>query len=362
MRKKLLALFMAAVMLFTYFPRIKAAGSIWFVAVNDSVPMNLTSETEPFVDGGVLYFPYSVFQVKPFGIACSYNESKKESLTLFTRVKRLTFDLIKELTTDKDGNVLATNVIFRNGVLYLPANCLTYFGVEVVMLENTDGYIVLRLTNGSQSYDDDVLLAKAEQLIRDRADRYDNGTLDPETDIPDVQKPDVDKPDDPEEEPEGYAYLAFCGEAVSELSLKLLETEGLRGAFFLTAEQIRQDPALVRMLYAAGNTIGLTISDSVKDVQTALDEANEALDAAIFQKTLLVLLPLEKAAQVQGYRILTMPETGEPDAEAETSDEAAEQPQTQFLVVQETNINNTLSVLLNDKIRILQIHPSSPIA
>ena len=365
MRKKLTALLLAAVILFTGFPRTKASGSIWFIAVNDSVPMNFTRDTEPFLDSGTLYFPYTVFQAKPFGIACSYNEDQKESLTLFTRVKRLTFDLKKELTTDKDGNVTATNVIFRNGILYLPATCLDYFGVETVMLENSDGYIVLRFTNGSQSYDDDVLLAKAERLIKDRADRFDSGTLTPDPEIPDVQKPDIDKPHRPGVEPEGYAYVAFCDEAFSELSLKLLESEHLRGAFFLTAEQIREDPALVRMLYASGNTIGLTVDEGVVDVQTALDEANAVLDETIFRKTLLALLPQEAADHVIGYRVMidrgqTVPE--DEDLNSETPEEYdTDEPQTTFLVIREDNIFNTLSVLQQDNIRILQIRESSSV-
>lgn len=362
MKKKLIALFLTAVILFTYFPRTNAAGSIWFIAVNDSVPKTMTDETEPYLDGETIYIPYTAFRAKPFGIFISYNEDKKESLTLFNRVKRLHIDLLEEKCTDKDGNVTALNVVFKNGVVYLPAYCLSYFGVEVTLLMNIDGYLVLRFTNGDQAYDDDVLLARAERLIKYNAERYDNGTFQPGTDISDVEDPDIDLPFNPGDEPEGYAYVAFRGEAVSELSLKLLEAEKLRAAFFLTLEQIKDQPDLVRMMYAAGNTIGLTINGTEENPQLAIDQANDALDDTIFRKTLLVLLPQERASEVQGYRVIVTPELPqqEPDQPSDSSvDDAENGPQTQFLVIEEANVNNTLSKLLGERIRILQLREST---
>ena len=364
MRKKLTALFLAVAILFTYFPSVKAAGSVWFIAVNDSVPMTLTRETEPFYSDDILYIPYTVFRASPFGVNSSYNEDKKENLTLFNRVKRLHFDLKNEIVTDKEGNTSKVNVIFKNGVLYLPANRLVHFNIDVRLLQNPDGYYVLRLTNGAQNYDDDVLLAMAEQLIKYQADRYDDGTLQPETDIPGVQTPDDGNGYDPEEEPEGYAYVAFHGDAVSELSVKLLETMDVLGAFFLTEEQIRRDPALVRMMYAAGNTIGLTVTEGEENVQASLDAANAALDDIIFRKSILVLLPEKLAFQTEGYRVLITPDESVSEAENEQPaeiPEETEEPQSQFLVVSEANIANTLSKLQQDKIRILQIRESSSI-
>lgn len=358
MRKKLTALLLLAVILITYIPRTKAVGSIWFIAVNDSVPTFLTDETEPFLDGNTLYIPYTAFRAKPFGISISYNEDKKERLTLFNRVKRLTIDLIEEISTDKDGVVHAVNVVFRNGAAYFPSDCLSYFGIDVTLLMNSDGYLVLRFTNGAQTYDDDVLLAKAESLIKDRAERYDNGTLPPESDLPDIQKPDDGNTFQPGEEPDGYAYVAFYGDAVSELSLKLLETETLHAAFFLTLEQIQQDPELVRMLYAAGNTVALTVTGAETDLQSALDQANRALDETIFRKTILALLPEDRASEVHGYRVLSIPNTNEhqPQTPPELPDDISDSgSMLQYLVIDEANINNTISKLWSEKISILQL-------
>ena len=364
MKKKLMALFLAAVILFTYFPRVYAAGSIWFIAVNDSVPKTMTDETEPYLDGETLYIPYTAFRAKPFGIFISYNEDKKENLTLFNRAKRLHIDLLKETCTDKDGNVTALNVVFKNGVVYLPAYCLSYFGVQVTLLKNVDGYLVLRFTNGNQAYDNDVLLAKAERLIKYNAERYDNGTFQPGTDISDVEDPDSDLPFNPGDEPEGYAYVAFRGEAVSELSLKLLEAENLRAAFFLTLEQIQEYPELVRMMYAAGNTIGITINGMEDNLQLVIDQANDALDNTIFRKTILVLLPEERASEVQGYRVIEIPSLpqGKTDQPSDgLLNEGEEATQTQFFVIEEPNVNNTLSQLLGEGIKILQLRESTVI-
>lgn len=358
MRKKLTALLMLAVILITYIPKAMAVGSIWFIAVNDSVPTFLTDETEPFLDGNTLYIPYTAFRAKPFGISISYNEDKKESLTLFNRVKRLTINLREEISTDKEGTVNAVNVVFRNGAAYFPSDCLSYFGINVTLLMNIDGYLVLRFTNGAQTYDDDVLLAKAERLIKDRAERYDNGTLPPETDFPDTQKPDDGNSFQPGEEPEGYAFVAFYGDAVSELSLKLLETESLRAAFFLTLEQIQQNPELVRMLYAAGNTIGLTVTGEETDLQLALDQANRALDETVFRKTVLALLPEDRVSEVHGYRVLSIPDVIEqqPQTPSDLPDDLPESGNMpQYLVIDEANIYNTLSTLLSEKIGILQL-------
>ena len=85
---------------------------------------------------------------------------------LFTRARRLIFDLAEETVQDEDGNVSTVSVSYRGGVLYVPLGlCASHFGLSTSMLTSAGGYTVLRFTTGSQVYEDSLFIEKAENLI-----------------------------------------------------------------------------------------------------------------------------------------------------------------------------------------------------
>ena len=72
----------------------------------------------------------------------------------------------------------------------------------------------------------------------------------------------------------------------------------IRAGFFLTENQFLENRELVRSIYAAGHTIGLTVEEGEADIEAALKAANHAMDQVLFCKSVQVLLPEDM--QLQG--------------------------------------------------------------
>lgn len=299
MRKRIWALLLTVALLLPVLPRISALGTVWFVAVNDTIPMTMTADSEPRRDGNGLYLPYSVFDARPGGVVPSYNQAS-QTFVLFTRSKRLVYDLALDTRTTEDGTQSAAQLYYRNGLLFVPSSSAEYFGLKVTLLTSKGGYSVLRFTDGTQSYSDEVFLEKAESLINYQAEHSYGGMINTDP----VKEPQTD-PSKETNEDRLSLVLCFYGNAVSRETEEALEKNGLHGAFFLTEDQIKSDPSLVRSLYARGHTVGLTVSEEESDVQEALARANEELDRVVFRKTFLAFLSKEQENGVVGFRVIS---------------------------------------------------------
>lgn len=300
MKKKLLCLLLAAVLLLTV---VRAEPSICFVAMNDTVPLTLTDGAMPYYDKGKLYLPYTAFHVNPNNVGASYN-AEKGTFVLFNASEMLIFDLENETYTDNRDREYSTDLTFRGGLLYVPASVASHFGLYVTLLTSRAGYNIIRFTNGEQVYDDGTFVAQAENLINHVAQQHENQTSvkDP---IPGIDPVDPNQGTEIETGPVEI-YMAFAGDAVSKETLHTLSDHDLHAAFFLTEEQfvIRRD--LVRAIYAGGHTIGLTVSDG-EDVQASLDRANDAMDSVLFCRSVWAMLPQHLAGEEMPYHILTEP-------------------------------------------------------
>ena len=67
-----------------------ADGELFFVAVNDTIPLTLS--VFPTYSGGTLYVPYQVFDSQPCGVTPSYNQTK-QTYVLLSRTRQMIFDL-----------------------------------------------------------------------------------------------------------------------------------------------------------------------------------------------------------------------------------------------------------------------------
>lgn len=307
MKKRLLSLLLAAMVLLACVSGASASSSLWFVAVNDTIPLSYSGDTAPYFSNGVLYIPYTAFNASPGGVVIS-NNTDQNTLVLFTRTKRLVYDLTENTVEDEDNNVSAVAVAYRNGTLFIPASAASHFGLSVSLLASQSGYLVLRFTNGTQVYDDDLFVEKAEKLISYIVEQEENAVVsDPSNEESTVVPPVTEQPP-PETEP-ATVYLAFAGDAVSKTTLELLEANSLRAAFFLTDEQFTLQTDLVRSIYAAGHTIGLTANYPDTDYATALSEANSAMQRALFCQSLFVLVPEAATEDFTDYFVLSYPET-----------------------------------------------------
>lgn len=288
-KRTLFLLILILALLLSFASGAQAENTLFFVAVNDTIPVTLTAQ--PVTSGGILYVPYTVFDARPGNVVSAYNQTA-QTFVLFTKDSRIVFDLTTDEVTDENQNSSTQSTLFRNNLLYVPlVFCASHFGLKVSMLESKDGYPVLRFTTGSEVYDDSLFIEKAENLIAFRVSQQE--TNNPDTVQPGQNNPQEQPTPQPSEEEKAPSmiYLGFINAQTMADSAQALADYNLRGTFFLTEDEIRQNPSLVRDLYAAGHVIGLRVPDGANDPAAALDSANDALDEVLNLRVLLALLP-----------------------------------------------------------------------
>ena len=263
--KKRTALLLALVLAFALLSPLAQAADLYFVAVNDTVPLTLSADSAPFYSGGDLYASRAVFSVSGLGITPSYNETGK-TLTLFARSSRIVFYLDENRTVDETGAELALTTIRKNGVIYVPvAACAEHFGRSVSYLTSSDGYRVLRFTSGSQVYDDSLFMEKAANLIAYRASQYQSEQSSAATNPPNGQQQ-TEQNDQTQHDP-ATVYIAVTGAETMERTLLLLSARGIPAVFFFTEAEIKANAELVLAIRAAGYPIGLTASPNETSVE-----------------------------------------------------------------------------------------------
>lgn len=324
-----------------------AESELFFVAVNDTIPLTLS--VFPTYSGGTLYVPYQVFDSQPCGVTPSYNQVK-QTYVLLSRGRQMLFDLAAGTVSDESGSVSTANVLYRGGILYLPLTfCASHFDLKTTMLESAGGYQVLRFTNGSEVYDDSLFIEKAENLITYRVQQYTDSANQPQDrpqDHPNGGQQAAG--DDPAAEKQpATVYLAFTDSSTMRSAAAALAEYDLQGSFFLTADEIRSDPALVFELLAAGHAIGVTAEADAPDPAEALREANDALAGLLCQKTLLALLPTGTEAP-EGYSCFFRSAAQPSAADAAASETA-------HLLVCTDDASATLYTLFSADARILQL-------
>ncbi len=300
MKRRILSLLLAAVLLMGLFSFSAGAADIIIVAINDTVPFAINEAAMPFYSSGQLYLPYSVFNNAALGVVPSY-DSAKRTLTLSDTSSKLTFFLDDGTVVDGAGTESRIPAQIRYGIIFVPADyTMEQFGIGLSYLTSGEGYPVVRLKTGVEVYSDSLFIEKAENLINYRLEQYVPSTDDPvippvNTDPP-VTDPDPDtgtEPDDPPEDdpilPDpvilNYVY-AICG-ATEEL-LERMDNTTLRACFLFTEAQIRSTPELARHIIGCGYSFGLDLRGA-EDPLNAAGQANEALDAICSTRTALVL-------------------------------------------------------------------------
>lgn len=323
LKRRMFTLVILTLLVAVLFTGVQGLSPLCFVANNDSVPVVLSNGESPFYSNGSLYIPYNAFDASPNGVGASYN-AEKNTLVLFNRDQTVIFNLKERTYTDKQGKTYDVSVVYRGGVLYIPSGVAAHFGLSVTLLFSRYGYPIIRFTDGGQVYDDGTFVAQAENLIDRTAEKYDKeyGSLDQnQGGLHGGSVDDSDEQNNPVN-----VYLAFAGDAVSSETLEMLSSMSATGAFFLTEKQILEQPELVRDIYAAGHTVGLTISYGEQSVTGAIQRANDALDQVLFFRSVFVLMPSGYDMQTKSYCIL-------PEPVAKTVSEVLSAPQTQHLML-----------------------------
>ena len=322
--RTILALVLALIVLLALIPGAAATEDVFFVAVNDTIPLTLTG-VAPYYSSGGLYVPYTVFDAAPGGVSSAYN-AEEQTFVLFTRGARLVFDLAAETVQDENGKTSSVSVSYRGGILYVPLSlCASHFGLSTSMLTSAGGYTVLRFSNGNQVYEDSLFIEKAENLIAYRIAQLEQ----PDSSAPPVSTDRPNPPAGPTTQEPPAAEPAECCLAITDASgmqaaADTLNAQQLRAAFFLTEREIEENRALVRALYLSGHMLGVRAEPDAADVGAALDAANEALYRVLQRKAVLALAA-EADETLSGYCVFS------PDMPAETVSPVP--GQTQFVVL-----------------------------
>lgn len=309
-KKRILVCLLLVVLVIGLFPGVEGISPLCFVGNNDSIPLELSGGENPFYSQGALYIPYNAFEANPNGVGVAYNP-EKDTLVLFNANQTLIYDLRGRTYVDSKENSYEADVIYRGGVMYIPASIARHFGLSVTLLFSRYGYPIIRFTDGSQVYDDGTFVAQAENLIDRAVTKYEqnNGSGQQNTGSM-ITNPGYDPlgQDNPVK-----VYPAFVGEAVSPQTLAALASLGARAAFFLTEEQILEQRDLVRAIYAAGHTVGLTVPRGTAEPQAVLQQANDALDQVLFYRTVFTLIPWGTTLPLEQWCTLQEPAVKTPE-------------------------------------------------
>ncbi len=337
--RRILSVVMCVALVFCLCSAASASGIV-FLAVNDSIPVALSADTMPFYHSGLLYVPATLFDVEALNIIPVYSTG---ALTISSGSRSLMFDLNDGTMTTESGSVLSVQVISRSGVLFVPASqCAAHFGLGLSVLTSLGGYTVVRLTTGSQVYDDVLFIEKANNLIEYRVSQYlgtDTPTTTPTPDTPGqsttLPQTGSDAPpedDEPVQADPAEIYLAITNAAHMESALYALNSANLKAAFFFTYDEILSHADLVLQLYTGGHTIGLIAGEDEA-------EANEMLDRLLHTKALCRLTDqTDDNADINGISFLR------PSAQPDAAKAAEIELIAQLYVVDSADVPQTLSV------------------
>ena len=315
MKKRAVALLLVLCLTAVYTPDLsRAAITPYFMAINDTL-LEFSEETMPFVSGGTFFVPSSVFAgVDLWAIWSEEGEWGR----FYSGVSRFLDFHTKHgetRTVDQDGNILNWPPARRIGSrFYLPLNqvCeyfdLTWEAIEVQrdIIPEEQMYVV-RIVS-SANFNGKTFVGLNRNEIRAAYNTY-------YAPPPQAPSPGEQPPPPPVEEPppdfNGVTInLSFfdisAGNAEGILDmLDTLAASGYYSCFFVSAEDIVVNPALIRRIAGSGHTIGILLEQGT---YSEYQEASALLFEAAKIRTVIVtageeVLAAGAAEGLNGLRI-----------------------------------------------------------
>jgi len=246
-------------------PVSRAAVTPYFIAVNDTL-LPLDDSTMPLIHNGIYFVPYAVFRGVGIYSASSLRDSR---VLLYRGDSSLNFQ-VGGMTTDQGGNSLLWPSARRDGNrLYVPLRQVTeYFGLSYEIIEVSRDIIpdsdisLIRITSDAAIIPNAVTFASMRGgYLRDAYNRY-FATTGPDNDIPPV--------DLPPDHSDVTVYLSFhdISSYGAARILDLLESPaapGFRAGFFVSADDIINNPGLIRRIFGGGHAIGIWLAYGTYD-------------------------------------------------------------------------------------------------
>lgn len=242
MKKRWIAGLLCVLLLFQLGAPVRAAGSVYFVAAEESV-LPLTDATMPFWSGGYLYVAASVFT--NLGISVINNTAK--GMTVLEKDRRaLLFEWKKGSAQDSSGNIYTPGTIQSGGVTFVPASMVaSFFGLQYSVTEVANGHLVwLRSPDFGMSARE-----FANAATYNMEDRYNTYTA---AKSPQATEPETPEPETPEAPTVG-ARIHLCIEASQTAGNLLDALDRAKGwaTFYCTPDYLEANGALLRRMTAS---------------------------------------------------------------------------------------------------------------
>jgi len=294
-KKRLLAaVLLAALLVLAFSGTGSADGGLSFVSVDDKLPAELINAV--VYSGGTVYVPYWLFTNYSLGISYQMNTSTSTA-TLSCGDKQMVFNLATGKTYDNDNYRYSASAMVRNGVLYFPLSfvCSFFRTFSYANIGSNEYGSILRLCTGREELTNDEFIRLAKPAMQ----RYfiahgleltpsPTETIRPTAGPTETVRP---TPGGKEEHPHlGHVVrLGLVGMPDSE-TLELLRSSGMGACFFLTADEIRDNPDMVRRIAGEGYRLGAACA-----VGTAEEfrEIGGLIQDAARVRTVMAVLPAE---------------------------------------------------------------------
>lgn len=235
-----------------------AADSYLITIAEDTVLQDVNDNGMAVYIDGIIYIPYTTIRSMK-SIYVNYNQAE-QMVTVFSVGANLQFELDTGLTYDSiQQRSIRVSAKMRNGVPYLPVSIVAaWMGIYFSFTSASDsgvGYPVIRLASSTPAVSDKTILSRNAARLRSVALARDKASG-------------IASPEPPAELPPRTVSLLFTGLPVREENaiqlhtlLDTLESYGVKGAFFLSEEELLPAAESLRELYCRGHAPGIWLTD-----------------------------------------------------------------------------------------------------
>lgn len=279
-KSKITALILLLIVVSALFAMPADAAEVFFTVINDKEPEALNSLTMPVKINGVVYVPYTIFLEKDL-LGTNGFSSNRTAVIWRDRIY-LEFNTLKNTTYDQDKNEKSYKAVYRNSAIYVPvANVCDFFGLTWSEIEIPDLGTVIRIKN-EYVLEDNIYINAASGYMQQELAKYlksseMQGTPSPQVSGTPYDKRDVDV---------FISIYGYDSDRVDEILWKL-DMKNIKGCFFVTASDIKENRDQIQRILGTGHHIGLYLGE---DIAGEYIEASEYLRGATESKTILVAL------------------------------------------------------------------------
>ncbi len=280
MQRKIISLILALLLFASLIETASADNTgICFIATNDKL---LDLGSMAMYSGGTAYVPGKVFTT--FGV---YYLASDATAMLYDSTHELYFDLSKGSSYDSIGNTFPVSAILKSGQVYVPASWVCrYFSLNYNPITGVGFGDVIRITNGKEVLSNQQFLDAATTTMHSHFNEY-FGINNSVTPSPSPSPTYNNNNDVTQKGTAATISLCFIG-LPSKSILDSLDSYYYKACFFVTADEARNSPDIIRRICGSGHSIGIYCKTSA---QNECDDAVSAIFEAAQERPVLITSP-----------------------------------------------------------------------